>query len=303
EFLVGLRSEYGSVLALEYSPDCDRLVAATIDHGIHAINTTTWESKVVARTQDQPQVVAHAAHGELVGLTTSPIELFRTTDFRRVQVIKGHELGGDQLKFSPDGTYLVSGNADAFVRVWNLPSGKLRWERKFDSWIQDVDVHQPTGQIVVATSRKEGEQWTCQVRFHRAETGEIVRTIDSPLPPMDGAEAGARCSPDGQFLLFAYGGASAVSNVPSNGSLQEPEWIHQQFYGLWDLNDNRCVAAKAVEHHPYGFAFSPDSLRFALVDTNGGMEVWTVEAFAATQMAERDPRPHNDSVARQRGKR
>src|SRR5436190_133828 len=42
-------------------------------------------------------------------------------------ILKGHKNPIQSVAFSPDGTSLVSVDGGSTIRVWELPTGKLRW--------------------------------------------------------------------------------------------------------------------------------------------------------------------------------
>ncbi len=52
------------------------------------------------------------------------IDLFDTTTWENVAVLKGHTQGITALAFSADGKFLVSGSMDTSARVWNVPERK-----------------------------------------------------------------------------------------------------------------------------------------------------------------------------------
>jgi WD40 repeat protein len=61
--------------------------------------------------------------GEMVAAAYNPIELWSVTGNQKLKSLTGHTGDVTAVAFSPDGTALASGSADATLRVWDIASG------------------------------------------------------------------------------------------------------------------------------------------------------------------------------------
>jgi WD40 repeat protein/DNA-binding SARP family transcriptional activator len=105
-------------------------VASLLRRGIH-------RHRLVRRGRDVGVLLTVSPDGRLVAVAGRPppgpagggsssISLHRVHDGERVAVLSGHDPGSvPRAAFSPDGTYLVSGDGAGVIRTWNIVSGGL----------------------------------------------------------------------------------------------------------------------------------------------------------------------------------
>jgi RNA polymerase sigma factor (sigma-70 family) len=120
----------------------------------------------------------------------------RDKNVRVLEVLTGrtlHDLAGPEargLAFAPDGQSLAAAGAEGSVLVWDLATGKKRWQVKAQKFAQVV-VFAPDGKSVASV----GGDGT--IRLWDAATGKELRTIDDKV--QDGPDTVA-FSPDGSIL-------------------------------------------------------------------------------------------------------
>lgn len=274
-YVRGFRTE-GYVLALTFSPDGRHLFVTTIDHGIHVLDTITWKSSVVAKTDDQPQVIIHSENGELVAVGSSPIELFRPVDFKQIGVLRGHEQGGDTLAFSNDGKTLVSGNADSSAKVWDVEKQRLRFERKHDHWVGGVDVSPDGRRIATSSFKRDKSSQTVVITLIDSTTGKLEGTlIGETLRGTIHSDTRIQYSPDGRFLISLLRGVHDTGQIRDDIIITEDEGN----ISIWDVNTKRLLAKSTENRELYRLDVSSDSKTIAVADVNGILEIWDFGSF------------------------
>lgn len=187
--------------------------------------------------------------GTLIAVAVSSSD-FISTDLEIYALASGERLSGIQtahetvvqaLKFSPDGTQIISGAHDKSVKVWNLADGSLA-----DSFLaQTAEITcmavSGSGQYIVTGSLgtdREVNVWTIN--------GQKVTTIQKNINHC----YQAMFSPDDQWLLTYSGEQMSLFRVSDWGR-------------VWQMDYSQAV---------YPFAgFAPDS-RLFLADRSGKLE-------------------------------
>ncbi len=173
------------------------------------------------------------------------IALHELNSSRHKLTMLGHSNSIVALKFSPDGTKLLSGSTDKTVRVWNTSDGAL---------ISSNEI--PTEATALAWLTN-GAQIAC------AGGDGIIRlwnlspvTLARELKGHTGSVSALDALPDGQHLLS--GGA--------DGTVRK-----------WKLEDGSMVQEMKHDGEVTALAVRADGKRFASAGTNGIAKLWNAE--------------------------
>jgi WD40 repeat protein len=227
------------------------------------------------------------------GLDNGMIELFGNQHLR----LRGHTGRVDQLAFTPDGRYLVSGSSDGTCKVWDT-------ERKQEHlWVSNLFLgsvwFDSDGKSLLGTAMVYPTP-IAPYELRNVQTNSRVRTIcaaDSSLC--------VACSSDGTRFAAGHRSETDIWDVKSgkivfrNANLTEPSslkfspdgnWIastglhvdgKRRFgYCLWDAKTGAVAFGSSFESGGSGYldriAFSPDGRRLAFAC--GPVEVWDIAA-------------------------
>jgi WD40 repeat protein len=149
---------------------------------------------------------------------------------------------------SPDGRRLASGGADGTIRFWDVHTGEPLHQIAFSPGCIYNLAFGPDGRRLLAAG-----PLTRQVRLWDAETGKLVRALDSPTDLHR-----ATLSPDGRRVLACdAAGKFRLLDAETGGEVRQ-----------WHLG--------AME--PWCFVFSPDGRRFLTGSGDGTVRLWDVES-------------------------
>lgn len=155
-------STSGPLLSLAFSPGGDYLTVGSLgaawswaleETGFIMVDFERFPAVMVNR-------VAYSPDGELIALALSDQTLWlrRSSDDRVVARLAGHPGSVLSLAFSPDGKWLASGDAEGWVRLWQVESngsGSWNFELVFilqhPDWVNGL-AFSPDGQILAVAS-------------------------------------------------------------------------------------------------------------------------------------------------------
>jgi WD40 repeat protein len=150
------------------------------------------------------------------------------------------------VAFSPDGRTLAAGFISGKFRVWDVPTGELRFEGKCDLERPAV-TFAPDGMLAVTVAR-------ATTQFMDANTGAVLRFLSIP----DGALNRIFFSPDGN-RLFA---------TTSEGRIY-----------TWSVRDGKPLGfVEAHANEVMSYAFSSDGRKLATGSVDRTLKIWDVEA-------------------------
>ena len=213
------------------------------------------------------------------------------------------------IAFSPDGKWVVSGNSDQTVRMWNTETGELVHTLRGHSFQVYRVVFRPDGKTIISVSPAllDNKPWLSQMEMivRDASTGrQLDRTIAAYADLLWG---GVAFSPDCQY--FAAGG----DKDPVIGDTTTGQCIHtlaghsktvydctfrpdgkvvatagrDQTIRLWDRSTGKAIHTLRGHAGPVkSVVFSPDGTQLAsggedttvrLWDTVGGKEIATFQ--------------------------
>ncbi len=182
-----------------FSPDCKLLASGSMDETVRIWDVTTGRQAMppftgLVGTESWHVSVLFSPNGKLLACSnqhTTRIWVVATGEEAMVVQI-GHIGPADSVLFSPDGTFLASGNRDNTVRLWDVSTGKEAMA-PLTGHTEHVHlvVFSPDGKLLASVSDDSS------VRIWDLATGKEA------VPPF----IGHRCkiyalafSPDGKFL-------------------------------------------------------------------------------------------------------
>jgi WD40 repeat protein len=217
------------------------------------------------------------------------IQLVRLSDHQVLHTLAGHTDQVTKLKFTPDGTRLVSASHDTWVRVWDMdgkeigafqPTGALDWPSR----VMGAGIS-PDGKLL-ATAPEDGpvKLWNLATFTKVAELGGTGAYDTSDVA----------FSPDGQFVaadlatgLFLWKAADGRALLDNNSQINSmafafsPDGRFLAYANLYDVvlsSPDGAQVIRTLEGHTspvWSLVFSPDSSKLV---TSDGVEVriWQV---------------------------
>ncbi len=152
------------------------------------------------------------------------------------------------IRFSPDGTTVVTASADRTARIWDFPSGKLKSTLRGHSGNVFTAEFSPNSRRVV-TGGGDGT-----ARIWQAGSGNQLQLLQGHGKPV----LSAAFSPDG----------SRVATGSDDGTVK-----------IWDASNGKELKSITVaELGVYSVAFHPQGRLLAVGSTNGGLSIWRVNS-------------------------
>jgi WD40 repeat protein len=252
--------------------------------------------------------VAYSPDGRLLvsGGQDTTLKLWDADMGRHLRTLHGHTDMVNHVAFSPDGTRIVSaGYGDLTVRIWDVASGKTTMTLAGVENVNDGDYFAPQGNVPRPQENVEGVGFSpdgqriaaCvhgqenSVKLWDAETGELLRTIRTPVGPRwiafntDGTCIGTACLDGscrvwnvetGEEDLILSGHAQRVTALAFNSDGQRvfsssldgtvKVWHAQSGEELLTLTGHRTGL--------WGLAISPDGRMIAAATSMNIVNLW-----------------------------
>lgn len=123
-----LEGHVGSVDSLAFLPDNARIVSGGKDHTLRIWNLSTGNALVIdASGLGITQILVSADGTTLYTLgDESSIRRWNTETGAGLPLLRGHHATVIQLELAPEGTRLLSADADGEIRLWDLTTGQSR---------------------------------------------------------------------------------------------------------------------------------------------------------------------------------
>jgi WD40 repeat protein len=112
-----------------FSPDCQLLASASLDHTVKLWDPSTGASRRTLREHsDAVYAVVFSTDGQVLASASrdNTIKLWNPLIGASYRTLEGHSDAVLAVAFSPDGQILASGSADHTVRLWNPSTGASR---------------------------------------------------------------------------------------------------------------------------------------------------------------------------------
>ncbi len=164
--LEGVRDLYHEefVVALAFSPDGRLLATGGYEPAIRIWDTTTWEP-----VGEIPRsVLAMDWSGDQLALAvqgSGTVEIWNATTRTLQHTLEGHVDSVHSVRFSPDGSVLVSGSKDRSIRMWDTAQGgEIGLFAGHDGAVLDL-AFSPDGQrLASGASDKKARLWDVQTQ-------------------------------------------------------------------------------------------------------------------------------------------
>ncbi len=247
-----------SVNSVAFSPDGERLAAAG-DEGI-----TLWsvpEKRFIDAFDDDTATVAFSPDGQRVAGAAWDLNLWDITDsssLRKVGLFKHrtHDAFVRGIAFSPDGKWLVSGDSQGELKVWDVQNERAAIPplKGGKSSIRSVKFSPDNANRILASAGPDGDvllwrtaDW--QIR-HRISTGTVLD------------------------LAFS----------PDGNTLASVGWDTVDF---WTVENGAPIIS--LKERTRSIAFSPNGNTFATGGTDGFLRIWDVsQSVISQQLAMQD---------------
>jgi uncharacterized protein with WD repeat len=240
--------------------------------------------------------IAPAANFLAAGNPDKSVNLLSLTTGSAVLHLTGHTQMpyGYAYRFSPDGKLLAT-SAPGQVRLWELPSGKLRFQTAEGPGVISSFAFSPDGRMLV------GANEDTNVRVWDAQSGRLLHILEE-LPLMTYA------------LTFSKNGANLISagvdqriylwsteswkrvrefedsqpepvmsmdlspdgRILATGGLDAASVDNPAHLVLWDMSSGKALKTFRLVHSVASVAFSPDGRTIAVANLENDVKLWQV---------------------------
>lgn len=250
QLIATLRGHQGSVNAVSISADGQAAVSGSDDGTLRLWQIISDDEFLTTLTADDAvnTLDLDADDRVAIGSDDGSISLWDGASGDLLKAWDGHEGGVWSVRFSPDGSKLVSGGADAEIRLWNVATGDLIAAfADHEGSVTTVDIS-PDGNRIVSGS------WDTTLRLWDMASGEAILAINAHEDPIRSVDF----SPDGDRILSA----SDDNTVR-----------------IWDAaSGDQILAFKEHDNDVHAAVFSPDGSMVLSADADGLIHLWNVQS-------------------------
>jgi len=295
------------VKSVTFAPAGDILAVTKPGEPVGLWGTTTWALVREIPVAGVARRATISPDGRLIaiGFEGGTTDVWLLEGLQRFHELAGHTGRVNTVEFSPDGTRLLTADAEKAI-IWNVESGKALEKGTLEG--EHPAAFSPDGTIVAtALDKQHAGLWD-------VKSGILVQTLAGAKPLR------LAFSPDGSLLATAHvksglrdvalwdvlEGKTVAQMIVSVG--KEPLLKHA-VWGLtfspdgrllvtgdvepslkvWDVGTAQRLAAFPCEADPYAAAFSPDSRLLVIGQNDGAVSVWDIPAPEATEQADGTP--------------
>lgn len=221
-----------------------------------------------------------------------------------VRVLKGNKDIATWIAVSPDDETLLAGVDDGSIILWQLATGELLWETKFDSqvgesWVQDVGFSHD-GQIAAAT-------YDDRIVLLQAETGQLIRQIDSivnrqkiAFNPAGSQFATVGSEEQSHLVIWDIPSGEAIRDFQAGSSIEDLVYTNDgsailiaSQTGMLTLIDSQT--GQTIREFQEYLGTNPGRLHYIAIDHDGskviaasyGTEMLPVWSFETGELVER----------------
>ncbi|KAG0021505.1 hypothetical protein BGZ80_002244 [Entomortierella chlamydospora] len=212
---------------------------------------------------------AYSPNGEIfaAGLSNGDICLYTTSNWERIQIMRGQTNGVRCLVFSATGGQVATGNEDKTVRLWDIETGNCVHTLQGHSNRIDTVLYSPKGDQVASAGEDDETLWLWNVN-----TGACVHALKD------------------HFM-----GIRSIAYSPSGDQIASAGW--DEAVRLWDVDTGNCIRIMRghngfilkIEYSPRGdlIASASDDSTVRLWDVNTGNCIHNFQGhtYGATSVA------------------
>jgi len=279
-----------TVTKVIFSPDDKWILTGSEDNTARLFDAQSGQQLQVFSGHTAPiNDIAFSADGKFV-LTCSSDQTARLWDAvtgRQLQSFIGHTDVVITAAFSIDGKHILTGSEDKTMRLWDIETGQ-----ELDQWFleEPVTAFSADGAYAVEYSEIDNANHLWDVK-----TLTKIYSFSHSNPP---SRYPIQFSPDGKYLLAAYGDEIVLADVASGRELQVFRGHTDVINGLglspdgnyvlsgssdgtarlWDIKTGQEIRKVSGQANSvYGVAFSSDGKRILTGGFAGNVTLWNTE--------------------------
>lgn len=205
------------VFDLKFSHDQKRLVASGWDGYLHIWDLENEEKLPIINLENTSVYTVSYTPNDLylvLGRLDKKLELWEPDTRTKVKDLIGHSDVVSQIRFSEDGSRMLTASWDGTAREWDLSTGMQTWKARAGNKLHSAD-YSPDGKYIVTA----GEDRVIQ--FWDRKTGELMGILEGHQAPV-------------YKVLFTEGGNKVITTdedgVTKFWDLEKGQAIYEQIH-------------------------------------------------------------------------
>jgi WD40 repeat protein len=295
--LFTLKSRFGSVRGVAFSPDDKRIVTGSrAPHdGLYRIWDAASGKELVTLNGNGGDFApaAFSPDGERIftGGNDGIIRVWETSTGKALFSIPGHSDEILSLAVSPDGKRIVTGSDDRTAKVWDAATGKMLFVLKDTVFVRSV-AFSPDGKSIVTCSSEDpftehsakiwhaNENWeTLKLENHQAEVNSVAFSPDGRRIVTGSKDRTAKVwdVTSGKELFTLLGHTNNVMGVAISRDGQRIATGSTDCTArIWDAVTGKSLFILRCPDMVDAVAFTPDGRRVGTGGENGSAIIWDV---------------------------